>query len=311
MDGGGRVLRPIGVEAFRRFIASVEASAGRGVVLPRILRRPARLLSRLEWRVPRYAGTKGLIALFGSTALAGILYGGHATTVLAAIASSSGLGIDSVKISGQSETSEVDVLNRLGLGSYPSLLTFDVDGARSRVESLPWVAEATIRKLYPDTLDIAISERTPFAIWQHGASVTLIDRDGRLIANTVGERYSRLPMVVGDGAGPRASEFTDLVAGFPSIQSRLKAGVLVAERRWNVVLGNGIEILLPESQPQAALAQLVELDETKGLLDRDITAVDLRLPDRIVVRLSQRAASVREELLKERDKLAKKKGAKS
>jgi cell division protein FtsQ len=311
MDRGGRVVRPIGVEVFRRFFADVRASAGRGIVLPRFLRRPFRALSRADLQTPRQAGLNGLLVLFGGTAIAGILYGGHATTVLAAVTASSGLGIDNVRMSGQSETSEVDVLNRLDLGSYPSLLTFDVDAARSRVEALPWVAEATIRKLYPDTLDIAISERTPFAIWQRGALVSLIDHDGRLIANSVGDRYAQLPMVVGDGAGPRATEFTDMIAEFPSLQARLKAGVLVAERRWNVVLGNGIEILLPEVQPRAALSQLVELDESKGLLDRDIAAVDLRLADRIVVKLSQRAALAREEMLKERDKLAKKKGAKT
>jgi cell division protein FtsQ len=101
------------------------------------------------------------------------------------------------------------------------------------------------------------------------------------------------------------------MAGFPTINTRLKAGVLVAERRWNVVLGNGVEILLPEAQPAAALAQLVALDEAKGLLDRDIAAVDMRLADRIVVKLSERAALAREEMLKERDKLARKKGAKT
>lgn len=304
-------MRPIGVEAFRRFIASLEASTGRGLVLPRFLRRPIRALSRAEWRVPQHAGLKGLVVLFGGTAIAGILYGGHAEAVLSAVTASSGLGIDNVRISGQSETSEVDVLNRLDLGPYPSLLTFDVDAARSRVESLPWVADATIRKLYPDTLEVAIGERTPFAIWQRGTTLSLVDHEGRLIADSVDDRYAQLPMVVGDGAGPRAAEFTQMMAGFPTINTRLKAGVLVAERRWNVVLGNGVEILLPEAQPAAALAQLVALDEAKGLLDRDIAAVDMRLADRIVVKLSERAALAREEMLKERDKLARKKGAKT
>jgi cell division protein FtsQ len=267
-----------------------------------------RMLSRADWRAPRHAGLKGLDVLSVATAVAGVTLGGHATTVVSAVASWSGLGVESVKITGQSETSEVDVLDRLNMGPFPSLVTFDVDGARARIESLPWVSEATIRKLYPDTLEIAVKERTPFAIWQRGAVVSLIDRDGKLISNSVGDRYVHLPMVVGEGAGPRVAEFTGMVAGFPARQSRIKAGVLVSERRWNVVLGNGVEIMLPELEPEKALARIVEIDGASKLLDRDIVAVDLRIPDRLVVRLSERAKLARDEMLKERDKLARKKG---
>jgi cell division protein FtsQ len=115
-------------------------------------------------------------------------------------------------------------------------------------------------------------------------------------------------MVVGEGAGPRVTEFTDLVAAFPALRPRIKAGVLVSERRWNIVLTNGVEIMLPEMKPEAALARLVDIDGPNKLLDRDIVAVDLRIPDQLVVRLSERARLAREEMLKERNKLAKKKG---
>ncbi|MEO8668972.1 MAG: cell division protein FtsQ/DivIB [Bauldia sp.] len=292
----------------RRLLTFGEASEEGGRVLHPLLRRPARLLARAEWHLPRHAGLKGMAVLFLATGVAGVSLGGHVTTVISAVASWSGLGVESVKITGQSETSELDVLDRLDMGPFPSLVTFDADGARERIEALPWVSQATVRKLYPDTIEIAVTERTPYAIWQHGLVVSLIDREGKLIADTVGDRYAHLPMVVGEGAAPRAVEFSEMMAGFPGLQRRVKAGVLIAERRWNVVLGNGVEILLPEEQPATALARLAEMDATSNLLDRDIVAVDLRVPDQLVVRLSERAKVAREEMLKERDKLAKKKG---
>jgi cell division protein FtsQ len=291
-----------------RFFASREASERDDFALPLFLRRSIRALGRANWQVPRHAGLKALAVFFAATAVAGMTLGGHVTAVVAAVTSWSGLGIESVKITGQSETSELDVLQRLDMGRFPSLVTFDVDGARARIESLPWVSQATIRKLYPDTLEIAVTERTPFAIWQRGPVVSLIDRNGKLISNAVGDRYAQLPMVVGEGAGERAEEFTAMVAEFPALQARVKAGVLVSERRWNIVLGNGVEILLPEEKPEQALARILDLDQAGNLLDRDIVAVDLRIPDRLVVRLSERAKLAREEMLKERDKLAKKKG---
>jgi cell division protein FtsQ len=151
-----------------------------------------------------------------------------------------------------------------------------------------------------------VSERTPYAIWQRGSVLWLIDRDGKLISSTIDERYASLPLVVGEGAGQRVTEFTNLIAGYPALQPLVKAGVLVAERRWNVVLGNGLEIMLPEANPGAALGAVAGLDATDKLLDRDIAAIDMRTDGRMVVRLSEGAMKERQEMLKERDKLRKK-----
>lgn len=296
------------VGAFRR-LASLRGEIADGRrVLPRFLRRPARMLARAEWRLPPFFGLKAAAAFFLGTAIAGVTLGGHVTTVVSAVTSWSGLGIQNVKITGQSETSEVDVLDRLDLGPYPSIVTFDVDAARDRVRTLPWVADATIRKLFPDTIEIAVSERTPYAIWQHGSALSLIDRDGALISNSVDDRYVGLPLVVGDGAADRVSEYTALLDRFPAFKPRVKAGALVSARRWNLVLTDGVEIMLPETGIDAALKEVIDADRDGGLLSRDIVAVDLRIPDRLVVRLSERAEIAREAALKEAEKLARKKG---
>jgi cell division protein FtsQ len=86
----------------------------------------------------------------------------------------------------------------------------------------------------------------------------------------------------------------------------LRASVLVADRRWNLHLNNGIDVRLPDSNVADALDRLVALDRDKKLLSRDITTVDLRLPDRVTVRLSDAAAQARDEVLKANAK--KKKG---
>ena len=289
--------------------AEGEDAATGGLVLPRFLRRPVRALIRADARLPRHVGVKGAGAFLMTTAIAGMLIGGHSGTVVAAITTWSGLGIDEVKITGQSETSELDVLDQLAIGTFPSLVTFDVDAAKARVESLPWVEQATIRKLYPDTLQVRIAERTPYAIWQHDTHVSLIDAEGKVISDDVGDRYSDLPLVVGAGANTRVEEFVALVDGFPALKPRIKAGVRIFDRRWDVALTDGIEILLPQDDPSGALQRIVELDSASGLLSRDIAAVDLRAPDRLVVRLSERGKLARDAMLKEREKSVRRGGA--
>ena len=142
-----------------------------------------------------------------------------AATVASAVTAWAGFGIENVKITGQSETSEVDVLDALDIGTYPSLLTLDLDAAKARIEDLPWVEERTLKKLFPDTLEISIAERTPYAhLAARTASSSLIDVTGRVISHDVGDRYAGLPRVVGRGGrgeGGRASP--QLVARFPDI----------------------------------------------------------------------------------------------
>src|SRR5438045_9691451 len=139
-------------------------------------------------------------------------------SVASAVTAGSRLGIRKSEITGQSETSEVDIIRAPGIGSCRSLVTFDVGGGRAGIEALPWVKQATIKKLYPDTLQVSVVERHPFAIWQHDDKIALIDRDGAVITDDIGEDYAKLPFVVGEGAELRAGEYADVVAGVPRLK---------------------------------------------------------------------------------------------
>ena len=86
--------------------------------------------------------------------------------------------------------------------------------------------------------------------------------------------------------------------------------MLVAERRWNLHLKGGVEVLLPERETERALTTLVDLNRTKKLLARDIVAIDLRLSDRVTVRQSDTSAAVRDEAVKAAEKIRKAKTAK-
>jgi cell division protein FtsQ len=65
----------------------------------------------------------------------------------------------------------------------------------------------------------------------------------------------------------------------------VRAAVLVAERRWNLKFKSGLDVRLPEEGAAQALETLMVLDREKKLLSRDLTAIDLRLPGRVTVRL--------------------------
>jgi cell division protein FtsQ len=142
-----------------------------------------------------------------------------------------------------------------------------------------------------------------------GWSDHLIDESGRVIGDASDDHYQNLIRVVGQGADKRAGEAIALAETASSIRSRLRAAVLISERRWNLMLDNGVTLMLPQDKPEAALALIAQLDAKDGLLSKDIVSIDFRLADRMFVRMTPEAAARRTAEIKEREKLAKRKGA--
>ena len=283
-------------------------------VLPRWLRRPARLISRLcdgEYSPPRHAGVIATAVFLSSSVLYGAWLGGQIPVVAQAITARLGFAVDQVRVSGNKETSEIDILERLDLDGWTSLIGFDADAARQRIAGLAWVKVAAVRKVYPDALEVRIEERQPFAIWQHGSQLAIVERSGNVIAPFDGGRHAVLPLVIGYGAAEQAAGFVDKIRRHPELASRVKGFIRVAERRWDLRLENGITIRLPETGEDRAITEVLRLDREDGLLSRDIAAVDMRLDDRLVIRLTPEAMERRTTLLAEQAKAAKKKPGKS
>jgi cell division protein FtsQ len=268
--------------------------------------------SLVNARWPRGVGIAGTVVVILASLAYGAIKGDHVPSIIAALkdardgaANAAGFRIVSVALSGQHHVSREDVLAAAGVTGTTSLLFLDVEQTRERLKTNPWIADATVLKLYPGELQIGIKEREAFALWQKDGQVYVIAEDGTVLEPYVSPRLIELPLVVGRGAETRAKEFLALLDRYPALRAFVRATVLVGERRWNLRLKNGIDVRLPETDIAPALARLVALDKEKNLITRDIVAIDLRLPDRVTVRLSEAAAQARIDAAKEK---AKKKG---
>ncbi|MBZ9799510.1 cell division protein FtsQ/DivIB [Mesorhizobium sp. ES1-4] len=279
-------------------------------VLPRALRRPVRILARLgngEFQAPRFSAAIMSSVLLASSGAYGAYLGGHADGIIQSITARTGFAVDQVKVVGNRQTSEIDILDRLELDGWTSLIGFDAEAARERIATLPWVQVAAVRKVYPHTLEVRVEEREAFALWQQGNDLSVIEKDGAVIAPFSGGKQVLLPLLIGTGAPAKAPAFLAKIEQYPDLASRIKGYVRVGERRWDLKLDNGITVKLPEDGEDKALAELVRMDHDKGLLSRDITAVDMRLSDRLVVELTPEAATQREAALDEKPKTFKRK----
>jgi cell division protein FtsQ len=267
----------------------------------------------LKLRLPRGTGlAAALFVMFGGLVY-GAIKGQHVPAIVDWLdqarneaANAAGFRIVSVSVSGNRQIDR-DEAARISAGKA-SLLFLDVAAARKRLEDNPWVAEAAVLKLYPGELRIVIKERLPFALWQIQGSFVVIADDGTILEPYEPGRLAELPLVVGRGADRRAKEFLALVERYPTIRDQVRAYVLVGERRWNLRMINGLDVRLPESDVAQALERLAHLNHDAKLISRDILHIDLRLPDRVTVRLSPAAAQARADALKDKKAPAKKGG---
>jgi cell division protein FtsQ len=331
MDGAGRLARS---QRSLRPQADLKAAAIGAVILlrewlgikrarpkpqrenkPRLQREenPHRLITLLERYVPSRLGAAAtVVILLGSTCF-GVVKGGHVEALTAAlsdtrnaIANSAGFRITTVAINGRKQLTQDEVLAIGGVNGRSSLLFLDAEAVRGKLKANPWIGEATVLKLYPGQLQIDIVERSAFALWQQDGRLSVISDDGAVLEPYVSRRFVSLPLVVGKGAETRAKDFLALLARYPQVHAVTKAAVFVGERRWNLRLKDGLDVRLPENDVGNALASLSTLDKEDKLFSRDIVAIDMRLPDRLTVQLSDDAAKAREDLFK--DKKPKKAG---
>jgi len=323
MDGGGRLDQPL-MRSGPRLEAAVEET-GTSFDAPHLPRAKNHLRGRTErlsyhrlmgrWVLrmvrlpPPGVGVAASVLLLAATLGYGAFAGGHVAAIADWLkdardgaANAAGFRIAAISLTGPKEVSREEILTTAGVTGRASLLFLDAAAARTRLLANPWIADAAVLKLYPDRLQITITERQAFALWQKDGRVSVIAADGTVLEPFVENRYLGLPLVVGRGAQRQAKDFLAIVDRYPDIRSVVHASVLVAERRWNLRLNNGIDVRLPEANVEQALDRLVALDQDKKLLSRAIVAGDLRLSDRVTVRLSDAAAQARDDALKDKKK---------
>ena len=208
---------------------------------------------------------------------------------LAGIGDTAGLSVNAVILEGRHNTPRDMIVAALGVSRGDPILDFSPEAARQRLETIAWVQRAHVERHLPSTIVVRIEERQPFAIWQHNGRFVIIDAAGKVVATERLDQFGSLPLLVGAGADTSGHALYTALARHTDLRDRVQAMVRIQERRWNLRLHNGTDVLLPEGHEGAALERLAELQQEARLLDRPLAAIDMRLPDRLVLRPTRQA----------------------
>lgn len=246
---------------------------------------PKSLRNALRWGMPAAL----VAALAGG---AGWIYAsGHAGAAVnqardgaIALTARAGLRVQDILVVGRNRAGRDEIFRALGAERGQPILAFDPFAAKTRLEALNWVRAAMVERRLPDTIYVRLVEREPIALWQHNGKLAVIDREGVVVSREHLGRFDGLPMIVGEQAAEHAEAIIDILRARPVVRDAVAAIVRVGGRRWDLQLKAGVTVQLPEDGAARAVARLAELIARDGILARDVVAIDMRLPDRLVVR---------------------------
>ncbi|MFT9258410.1 MAG: cell division protein FtsQ/DivIB, partial [Acetobacter sp.] len=158
------------------------------------------------------------------------------------------LRVTSITIEGAQLTDEAAIRRALAISVGDPVLSFSVSAARERLNALPFIDHVSVARHLSGEIDVSIVERPPYAVWQHQGHFTLIDRQGQPVPDQGAngkdaQAFTKLPLVVGDGANEAATSLIDILAAEPDLKARVTAAVRVSNRRWNLTLRDGATVL--------------------------------------------------------------------
>ena len=246
-------------------------------------------------RLRRAGAALAVLACLGGGLVAGWQGGAFATVAgqfnswSRMVIAQAGLEVHDILVAGRGRTSRGDLMRAIATPRGSSIFDLDLAEIQRRVETLPWVKTAVVRRQLPATLYVDLTERRPLALWQHQAKLRLVDRDGEVIAVQDLTAFAELPILVGADAPARGRAALEMIATSPALSARVRALTWVGARRWTVRLDNDVDILLPETDPGRAWRHLANLQRDHDVLARHIVTIDMRIPEQLVMRLAPAA----------------------
>ena len=203
-----------------------------------------------------------------------------------------GFTVDEIVIQGRKRTSKQELMQAIAVSREDNIFEVDVYALQQRLEQLPWVRKAAVKKTFlPNVINITLQEKEVQSLWQISEKFHPIDEDGKVI-DAAFKPDKPILLIVGAGAPENINALLEIIQKDNTVFKRVKVANYISQRRWNLVLDDikdGITIKLPEDGVEKAWKKLLKLNATKGILKRKLTIIDLRLKDKVIIKIKKTA----------------------
>jgi cell division protein FtsQ len=225
----------------------------------------------------------GAVLLFGAAVAGASWIGGSLVDARARIAQAfdsaaagAGFSVAQITVENAAGVREAEIRAAALPPGRTSMFAVAPAEAKARIERLDWVAEAEVRRLWPDTLHVVVERRQAVALWQVGGRALLIGEDGMQAPPESPAAVARLPLIVGPGAGPAAPALIAALEPHADLRSQIAAAIRVEDRRWDIKLTSGAVVALPDAPAREAVARLAAVERQWRISQRPLARVDLR-----------------------------------
>lgn len=198
-------------------------------------------------------------------------------------AADNGFKVSNIVIEGRVNLDRANIKDIVGVRPGDPIFAANLGDIEKHLEEITWVDDALVERRLPDTLFIQIKERRPLALWQRKGKLVVVDAEGIILADSNLDKFRSLPILVGEEAPQRAPDLVAMIHAEPALKTRLESAKWIGGRRWDLYLKNGVVIRLPEEDQGQAIARLAREQRSGAIMDRNIEAIDLRDPVKIVV----------------------------
>lgn len=185
---------------------------------------------------------------------------------------------------GKTTRAEIEAAVRARIGG--NFFALDPGEVRAGLEALPWVRRASVRRVWPDRLQVSLEEHVPLARWGEQA---LISMEGERFAAA---SAAPLPLFLAPAGAERemARRYARFSAAVAPLGARLERLVLSERNAWQLRLDSGLHIMLGRDADaaEARLRRFVAAHpETLGRIARRHEYVDLRYPNGFALRVGE------------------------
>ena len=213
---------------------------------------------------------------------------------LAGFAGQIGFRVKRVEVRGVNRMNELAIYEKV-LGQRDQVMTrLDLAALRNDLLALSWVKDARVSRQLPDTLVVDVVERNPHAVLRDSGHFVLIDETGHELEAVPQSRTKGMLVLSGKGVEGQVGALEKLLEAAPALKSQVSEAEWGGNRRWNLTFRTGQVLALPEGDDEgaAALLSFARMDGVDRLLGGKVVAFDMRVPDRIYLRVPGRADQV-------------------
>jgi cell division protein FtsQ len=177
----------------------------------------------------------------------------------------------------------VDIMN---VQNEESVFKINIEEIEINLERNFWISEAKVRVIYPNILNVFITEKVPEFLWNDGKKFYAVNEKGEILKQVLGDdkyQFANFITISGKNSRGYIPNLMLFIKSDDYLFSNISAISRVGKRRWDVYFIGGLKVMLPQKTPAKSWQNFIELNDKINFFNNKFKSVDLRVENKIFI----------------------------